>query len=214
MATPYTTIDAVKLELQRMADSSDYDNENDLLESDVARATRMIDDHTRRTFAVTEATTRYIDCVEPYVVGPFLTFPKDIWKITAVVNGDGTAVDMDEISPQPRNFTRADGTIYISSAQSDAFPFWQIVFKHSSGKYWTFNNSPEEAIAVTGMWGFSSTPPEAIEWATTALAVHLYRMRHAVDESGFVASREGELLVPPSIPSYIQERIQYYVKVL
>lgn len=96
--------------------------------------------------------------------GQTLILDSDLAEITQVVNGDGSVL-------------AASAYIGLGRTGANTTPYWGIQLKSTSAVYWTYSNSPENAIAVTGYWAYSKTPPAVIVQATLELAAYLYRRR-------------------------------------
>src|SRR5688572_14878595 len=151
----YTSVAAVKTYLHITGTSDDS-----LLADLVKRASRLIDDHCGRWFdARTE--TRYYDALGSHMTGRLLLLDADLLSVTSVVNGDGATIPSSEYILRPVNWP----------------PYFGIALKHASNTRWTYTTSPENAIAVTGSWGFSTIIPEPVVHAAIRLATWLYRQR-------------------------------------
>jgi len=145
----YTTVSAVKLHLGITTNDSDA-----LINALIAEAETTIDDYCRTTFAVTVDTTRLFDptCdTEGY--SRTLYLDRHLAEITSVVNGDGVTVAAAEYVTRPANEA----------------PYYAIVLKSNSTLFWTYTDTPENAIAVTAKWGYSTTVPVAVTTAANRL---------------------------------------------
>lgn len=122
----------------------------------------------------------------------------DLCAITSVVNGDGTTVASTEYVTEPRH----------------APPYWGLRLKRGSGVAWTYTDTPENAIAVTGKWAYSLLPPDDVKMATRDLAVWLYRRR---GQEGTalepVMSGSGVIMFPPKLPETVKLVIARYQRV-
>lgn len=202
----YATLAQLKPKLKIPMENTDYD---DTVQLALDEATRLINDATHRRFDVSTEETRYIDCDADHVIGPLLSLPWDCHYISSVVNGDGRVIAITEFVPKPRLYTIGGSTMYVPSTP-DAWPFYELKLKFSTGLVWTYTTSWESAIAITGKWGFSETPPEPIVGATLDLADHLY---HLPDTAGqVIVSPDGVMLTPDSMPSHVKQRIGTYIK--
>ncbi|MCA0455645.1 MAG: hypothetical protein LCI00_16840 [Chloroflexi bacterium] len=174
---------------------TDATSDDDELEAAIADAQRVIETITHREFECEADTTRYFDydnCVD----GNELTFDYDICQITTVVNGDGATVSASDYVTNPRNTA----------------PYFQIKLKLGSNIAWTYDDTPEDAIAVTGRWAFSITPPDDIVWATKALAKWFYKQRDTVNTGAGepLMSASGVIVMPSTLPKNVADILKLY----
>ena len=83
----YTDVSTLKQYLGITGNTDDA-----LLSSLITRAQAAIDTYTGRTFEASADTTKYFDCLPPYVHGYELTWTTlglDLCQITSVTNGNG-----------------------------------------------------------------------------------------------------------------------------
>lgn len=182
--TLYITVARLKQELDL-----DSQAEDSLLARKIREAQVMIEQATRRVFKATADTTVRFDAAWD-VEGRTLWFPHlDLCAITTVTNGDGTVITADKYVTEPRGET----------------PFYGITLRTSSGLAWTYTADPEDAIAVTGRWAFSLTPPDDILQATVRLSAWLYRQRDSSSDFDRVSvGVNGVTMLPASIPQDIR----------
>lgn len=194
----YTTLAAVRADLG-VAGSGD----DSLLSGYITLAQRILEAPpplgTGRVFEVALATTQYLDAPsdssDTRLDGPsyVLFLPGDLCTITSVVNGDGTTVAASDYVTEPRTRT----------------PYYALRLKSGTGITWTFDTSPEGAIAITGKWGYSASAPADIVRAATRIAVWCYRSR---DNAGFdqdIKTEEG-LILGATMPRDIRHIIASY----
>lgn len=168
---------------------------DDLLLYDcIQRAQALIERKTGRVFEVTVSTTHYFDALAE-VCGSTLWFDDDCCSITTVTNGD------------------ADSTVitsaYYTTKPVNSTPYYAITLKGSSGYSWQYVDDPENAIQVSGKWGYSATPPEDIVQACVRLAAYLYRQKdQQVIES--MVTEQGIITVQPGLPKDIEELLRPY----
>ncbi len=145
----YTTTDEVKRFLRIASDTDD-----DLIAQFVTRASALIDDITGRWFDVRTETRRYPVPEE----GPerAIWLDADLLEVTALVNGDGTALDPAAVLLQPLNWPP-----YFGVKPRDGAALW----------------AGDGEIAVTGRWGYAETLPEPVRHTAVRLAAWLYRQR-------------------------------------
>lgn len=143
----YTTIAAVKLHMGIVGSEQD-----DLLTALIAEAEAVINDYCRTTFEVTVDRTRLFDPTCD-VEGRTLYLDRHLAAITSVVNGDGVTVAASE---------------YVTSPANEA-PYYALALKSNSTLTWTYTDAHENAIAVTGKWGYSSAVPASVTGVTNRL---------------------------------------------
>lgn len=171
----------------------------------LADAQQMIDDFCDRTFEAAADTTRYLDAIADLrtldtpgriqlgLVDRTLWLGADLCQITSVVNGDGTTVSPSAYVTEPRN----------------APPYYALTLKSGANVAWTFVDSPEGAIAVTGRWAYSVTADALIRGATLRLAAWMYRQRNAPDGADRpIVTGDGVTILPAALPKDVYERLQ------
>lgn len=199
----YTTLAAVKAELN-ISDTT----QDTLLNGYIATAQRIIEAPrplgSGRVFEASGDTTRSVDA--PWAVGSDPDGPAyvlslvdvgDLCAITTVVNGDGTTILATEYVTEPRSTT----------------PFWAIRLKRGGDHVWTYDDSPEGAIAITGRWAYSTAAPADIARCALRIAVWLYRSK---DNAGFddAVQTEQGIILPARMPRDIRDIIEAYQSVL
>lgn len=165
-----------------------------LLYDCILRAQKLIERKTGRVFEVTVSTTHYFDAVAD-VAGSVLWFDDDCCSLTTVTNGDAdsTVITSAYYVTQPRNTT----------------PYHAIKLLSSSGYSWEYTNDPENAIQVSGKWGYSATPPDDIVQACVRLAAYLYRQKdQQLIES--MVTEQGIITVQPDLPKDIETILRPY----
>lgn len=196
----YTTLAAVRNEAKVTGTGDDA-----LLTGYITLAQRIIEAYpplgTGRVFEVSSDTTRYLDApadsLDNRLDGPnyVLLLPDDLCSITSIVNGDGTTLSTSDYVTEPRSHT----------------PYYAIRLKSGLGNIWTFDTSPEGAIAITGKWGFSTSVPADIQRAATRLCVWMYRSR---DNAGFdqdIQTEDG-MILGARMPRDIRAILDTYVR--
>ncbi len=178
----YTTVSDVKAYL-RIGGSGD----DALLAVLVSRASRLIEDHCGRWFEARPATRLY-DAVGQHISGPLLLLDADLLSVSELVNGDGTVIPESAYVLRPPNWP----------------PYFGISLRRSSGLAWTYSADPEEAIRVTGTWGYSPAVPEPVTQAAVRLTAWLYRQRDNGAEGADTLPADVRALLGP----YIRLRIK------
>ncbi len=92
-------------------------------------------------------------------------------------------------------------------------PKWGIKILASSGKYWSYEYDADNAISVTGVWGYSSTPPEDINWAILRLTKWMFNQRitaNAIDQP--LLTGDGVTIMPMRLPADVLTVLAQYKK--
>ena len=188
--TSYTTTAAVKTYIGTSKATDDA-----LLATLIPRACQRIDTYCQRRFD-TRDEVRVFDAVT-CIDGQTLTVDDDLQAVTTITNGDGTTLDANDFVLLPANLT----------------PKFAIKLLSSSGKTWTYETDPEEAISVEASWGFvaHNTPPDDIIHAAVRLTAWLYHQREAPFETTAMPGL-GAITVPSDMPPDIQALLDPYVR--
>lgn len=168
-----------------------------LLAALIARAQALVDGFCERTFEASADTTRSFDAVAD-VDGRRLYLDADLCSIHSVTNGDGTTVASTHYVTEPRNAT----------------PYYAITLKGSSGVAWTYDDDPENAIAVSGKWAYSSTPPADISQATVRLTAWLYRQRDNSADIDRALIAGDVTILPLRLPQDVQAMLARYKRLV
>jgi len=172
---------------------SDKTNDDAVISGLITRAQAMIDTITTRHFEAAADTTVYLDA-EQDVDGKYLYFGDDICAVTSIVNGDGVAVDPAE---------------YVLLGRHA--PYYAAILKATCWTSWTYTDSPENAIAVTGRWAYSITPPDDIVQAALRLVAWLYKQRDSVgDIAAPAVSPSGQIIIPAAMPQDVRYLLNPY----
>jgi hypothetical protein len=201
----YATLADLKAELSITATRDDA-----LLTAKLEEAQFIIERTYNRRFEATAVETRLLDCAYPHVGddGRTLLLPWDVCQIDEVRNGDGTVIPVEAYVTTPRLRSVADGAS-VAIDVPEWWPWYAIVLKAGSGLRWRHNGSPEEAIAITGMFAFSATPPANVRSATIRLAYWLYQQRDvAADVSSATVGKQGKVLLPAQLPQDVEMRLR------
>lgn len=171
--------------------------EDFLLNTAIGDAQAAIERQTSRRFEVATDTTRYFTYGRD-TDGRTLYLDEDLCSITTVTNGDGLVITAGSYVVIPRNRP----------------PWHEIKLKNSANLFWTYEDDYEDAIAITGKWGWSETPPDDIKRACKRLAVFFYRSKDSqvFDQTAF--SEGGSIRINRRIPSDVLEMLAPYVKVI
>lgn len=174
----YCTLEDVKAYLTTSQSTDDL-----LLADLITDCSRAIDTLTKRHF-YGNLETRTFDAVKN-VYRNTLMLDEDLSTVVSITNGDGNTISASDYVLEPRNWT----------------PRYGITLKVGSGKVWTYQTDPENAIAVNGSWGYvnGTTPPEVIKRACIRLVRYQYLEK----------SKKTENI---QVPDAIQKMLDPYVK--
>lgn len=177
-------------------------NDDSLIEALITRASRAIDIHTHRTFETASDSTRYFDAErdtrDDYLLLDWSPYGLDLCQITNVVNGDGVTIAAASYATEPRHYT----------------PYYGLRLKLNSGYYWTYDDDPENAIAVTGRWAYSITPPNDIVHASIRMATYLYRQKDSNVFDVLAIPGSGVIEIPQGIPKDVAVMLEPYRRIV
>lgn len=204
----YTTVEQVRRRLQSGGVPLPA-TDDDLLDELITEAQSIIDALTGYTFeAVTE--TRRFDALADLVDldrpgrKPYAAVERSLWlgdnvlaeAPTSITNGDGTTIASSEYVLEPRN---------------GPAPYHAITLKSGSTVAWTYDDSPENAIAVAGKYGYSVEAPAAIQRAASRLVVWMYRQRESSSDSDRpIVTGDGAVVLPMAFPRDVLDILQAY----
>lgn len=179
----YTTLTKVKLQLE-IQDVTGTLNDDTLINDYITQASKFIDDYCRRTFSESVGTLN-LDVGAPYTYGSKLFFGQDVLGVVSVVNGNGSTLTASDYVLLPANET----------------PKYGMQLKN--GAYWTYSDSPLQAITVVATLGYctEATRPADITLAATKLSAFLYQNRSNFAPQIMVA--DGTINVPAEAQAMI-----------
>lgn len=182
----YCTVQNVK-DYQRISSSTD----DDLLEMFIEIASRDIDMVCDRRFYGASETRKFNPVKD--AEGNLLLLDFDLQSVSGITNGDGVAVASDKYVLEPTNFT----------------PKYGIRLKRSGSVVWTFTTDPEEAISVTGVWGYVSgtVPPAQIKHACIRLAFWYYKQKDAPFEATGLPGSD-QVTAPVAMPTDVERILE------
>lgn len=128
-----------------------------LINALIPRATNTIEQMTNNVFEVAEVSTRRFDYL--LQTDGFKLFFDEFLATSdnlTITNGTGDVIDSSNYVTMPRNHA----------------PFYGVQLKTDTDVVWDYLDSPEEAIAVAGYWGYSVTPPDAIKQVAIQMILH------------------------------------------
>lgn len=179
----YTTVAAAMAFGQ--FESSDAE---DMINALILSASRIINQHCRRVFAVDDETIRTFRRSRRYddsFNGPQLLLDEDLAEDASLIQ------DPDDLTWAPTVFYR----------EENRPPFWAIELEQDA---WP------QVVKITGYWGYSRTPPPDIEFACLRLVKWLYDLRDTTEGQVAVVTPEGRVLLPRGIPSDISTILDPY----
>lgn len=150
-----------------------------------------------RRFAVAADSTRRFDAERDVDLSDRRTLylDEDLAALTSVTNGDGLTVPLASLSTEPRN----EG------------PFYALTIRRGNSQVWTWNEQPEDAIAVVGRWGYSITPPADIVLALKGMVAYFYRRRGSSgDQDRPIVGEGGAIIAASQIPKEYRAVIEGY----
>jgi hypothetical protein len=159
-----------------------------LLSGYIGAAQSAIDGYCGRSFEATTATRRYgVASIKVADGRTYLRLDADLLSVTALTNGDGSA-----ISP-----------LHCLLLQPNMPPYWGIRLK--DGLAWTFPGLDAEVV-VSGTWGYSMTPPALIVEAAREYVHFLY---HSPDQRRNVKAGAPRA---DMLPSHVAQLISSFVR--
>lgn len=172
--------------------------DNDLLDQALTDAQAHIEGPggVGRFFQVETDTTRTLDGIRD--IGDYylsLWLDEDLCQITSITNGDGVSIAPSLYVTNPRNTP----------------PWYSLQFKWSSSDAWTFSTTPENAISITGRWGYSISAPPDIHRAHKRLAGWFYRQKASqADLDRPLLTPGGVTILPSKIPGDVEAILRNY----
>lgn len=145
--TPYATLKEVKALAGIPEDDTDQDA---LIHALLLTATDYLERRTGRWFVGAR-----LAVVHDWQESRRLKLHHDLLSVTSVVNGDGTTM------------SNANFLYYPLGGP----PYGSILLVRTAAESFTYTNGPEQAITVTGLWGYSEVPPALIVTACETLVV-------------------------------------------
>jgi len=179
-------------ELKRYLDISG-DGDDILLGECITRAQKSIEVLTGRCFEASTA-TRFYDAEPPTVSDDLLTLylDDDSLSVTSITNGDDTAVA---------------STSYVLLPANES-PKYAVKLKASKGLVWTYSDDPEQAISVTGSWGYSTTADDYCKQATLRLAGYFYKEKDAQNYETAGLMEGGVMIIPQGLPRFVLDFVR------
>jgi len=165
-----------------------------LLTDLLTRATSMIEQMTRKTFAAPTATSRTFGrelmLWDGLLKRDYLLLPSGVYValLVSATDGDNAAIPPTEIDTHPPDAP------YTVLARRD--------------KRWC---SASQQATITARWGYSITPPADIVHATIRLAAWMYRQRGTANDPDRPTVADGGLvLLPSALPDDVRLILERY----
>ncbi len=155
--------------------------DDQLLEGLLKAASAFIDHFCGRWFEAREETRKY---GPEALVGDVLHLDAELLQVRSITNGDGSEVT--EYILLPRNAGR---------------------YTAIKARGW---NATAGDIAVSGLWGYSVSPPPDIVHAAIRLAAYYYRQRDAQVFDVTALPDQGAITVPKGIPADVRSILGKY----
>lgn len=176
--------------------SIDTTTDDVLLEKLILSAQSAVDTYTKRTFEASADSTRYFHAIND-VHDYTLMLDHDLVSVTTVTNGDATTVNSSYYVLLPTNYA----------------PKYAIQLKWSSPVVWTYSDSPENAISVTGKWAYSLTAPADVQQATKRLAAWFYRQKDTSSDGDRAMTTDGgTVIIPGNLPKDVTQLLKAYIR--
>lgn len=170
----------------------------------IARVQAAIDRYCHRSFEASADSTRYFDAVKDVGHGDgsvddaeamrTLYLDEDLCAITSITNGDGATIASSKYITLPVNRT----------------PWYAIRLRIDSDVAWTYDTTPEKAIAIVGKWSYSTAAPDDVVHVTLRLTAWIYKQvenyQPGLDRP--VVSPDGVMLLPANWPADVLAALQ------
>ena len=190
----YATTDELKAYIPGITATTEI---NGLLQACLNRATDAIDAFCGRKFRADADATHYFDALRD-IDGSTLYLDDELAQITSITNGDGHTIAIGGYATEPRNQA----------------PYFAIKLRSSSGASWTYIRDHEDAIAVTGRWAFSVTPPADIVQACLRLSAFYYKLKDSQVFDVTADPQKGTMTIPKGIPQDVKLLLSNRVRVI
>lgn len=93
----------------------------------------------------------------------------------------------------------------------DGPPYHSIRLLASKGTVWSYDQDPENAIKITGPWGWSTTPPEDVKYWHKRLVTYWYRLKDNMAEGDRpLVLPGGSVVLPNTTPKDVVDGMAHY----
>jgi hypothetical protein len=175
-------------------------DDDELLNSLIARAAVMLETYTHRVFKASANSLRYFT-VGKDTSGFTLHFDEDLAATPTTVISNANGVSPDTIP----------STDYILLPRNRT-PYHALRILSSSDYDWDYTDDPEGGITVLGKWAYSLEPPADIVHACVRLASYFYRQKDAQVFDTTALPSAGVIQIPQGLPKDVQIILEPYVK--
>lgn len=195
--TDYTTLLAVKTQLDIGVNGTTNTTDDSLISLYVTQASQMIDTETGRNFTYSVGTTFY-DARYPVVDGNMLYFDQDYLSVDALSNGANGTLDPSNYRLLPLRLS----------------PKYALQLLPKSNMTWQTGNDGfvQNAICVIGTSGYclDTDRPADITLSATKLAAWLYENRD--NDGSTVQMAQGAVAIPANAPTFVLRTINKYIR--
>jgi len=171
--------------------------DDSLILSIINAAEKWLEDECDRPLVVTADSVRTFDSYGECVDGDTLIFDDVIASITQITI-DGTELTSSEYTTVPRNKT----------------PYREVKIKRSVNKTWADDNAvgdyvAEDAIQVTGKWGYYEEAPENVKHMVRRLVSYAYSQKDAT-VFDVIQVVDGVANIPQGFPQDIGRFVNHH----
>jgi hypothetical protein len=167
---------------------------------------------------IVETTTgRVFDAASSDVATRYFNSELDVDQQTLYLDQDLVSVSL--TTDANLNIDTGDGGTVTLKASDVTYlppndtPKYAIKIKGSTGKYWTWEYDADNAISVTGLWGYSSTVPNDIWYVVLRLVKWIYNQRVTNAELDRpLLTESGAVIMPTKLPADVQSILAQYKK--
>ena len=181
-------------------DTSDTSDDT-LLQQHINSAKALIEQRTDKIFDASTDTTRYFNAMDDIDYSNRTLYLRD-WIAavpTTLTNGDGIVIPSNQ---------------FVMGLNRNKAPFSTIQLKMNSDYFWTFNDTPEDAISILGKWGFSTTAPDDIKQLSFRIAAFFYRQKDAQVFDQTVTNELGSIRIKAQLPKDIEDMLMSYQRLI
>lgn len=138
-----TTLTNIRRIVLGTSDDSVDTGDDALLQRHIASASAFIERHANRRFNL-----YYQARTHDYDDPVFLDLNEDLLELDSLTNGDADSSSI--------------ATSDVLQMSANSTPKWQLKIKASASDNWTYSDDPEQAITVTGWWGYHTDYASAL----------------------------------------------------
>jgi len=172
-----------------------------LIQQNIDSAKKLIELRTDKIFDASSDTTRYFNAMDDIDYSTRILYLRD-WLAavpTTLTNGDGIVIPSNQ---------------FVMGLNRNKGPYSIIQLKMNADSFWTFDNTPEDAISILGKWGYSTTAPDDIKQLNFRIAAFFYRQKDAQVFDQTVTSELGSIRIKPQLPKDIEDMLMTYQRLI